>query len=753
MRHPLNWLARVGRSRSDRLALLGDLEQEYQLRVRPRRPWFAAQTWYLRELLVAFVCALKDGVRLRRLFFFSDIRLALRRWRRRPGFAAAAVLTLALGIGATTAIFSVVDAVLLRPLPWTDPDELVVIHGVYPDRAQNPATAATWNRALLSFPMWDALRALGTFETVGVWRPEPRADTTFGDDRTAIVRTMDASSNLFPMLGVRLVHGRYFTDEEDNKPTPSVLITYETWQTRFNARPDIVGHPATLGSASSTGRYPKTVVGVLAPGFKLDGPAPEFILPVGIYAETARTYPAGYFRTIARLGRGVGIGQAEAAATATVRAVDTREAPSARLVPIDVEQLGAASRPLWLLFAAAGLLLLVACSNVAGLLLGESRHRRHEIAVRTAVGASRFRLARQLVVEHALLAGVGAAAGLALAGGFTRSLVALAPEGFPRLDAVAVDLRVALFGLGLGCATLMLFGLGPALSLARTPAAKVLAEGGRDGGSHRHFGQRAIVAAQICLALVLLVAASLFGETLLRLTSQPLGFKPERLAIVTTTFTGPRFGDARALRAAQGSPHFREVLQRQLLESGTSLNARAVERLEALPGIIAAGGATSLPFTASPSIIQVRMEGRPAGEVHRAHRQIVTDRYFDTLGIPILSGRGFAPTDRAGASVVVVSREFERRVVGASALDQRIVHEIEGVKPAIYQVIGVAGDVKQREFTDDYQPIIYGLDRQAGLVSHFIARTSTDPAAMLPLVRTALADVTPQLVVTAMTTG
>jgi hypothetical protein len=157
----------------------------------------------------------------------GDVRLALRRWRRRPGFAGAAILTLALGIGATTAIFSVVDAVLLRPLPWTDPDRLVVIHGVYANRAQNPATAATWTRGFLSYPMWDALRAAGVFEAVGVWRPQVRPDMTFGETRTEIVTTMDVSSNLLPLLGVGLVHGRYFTDAEDNRNNDSAIISYE----------------------------------------------------------------------------------------------------------------------------------------------------------------------------------------------------------------------------------------------------------------------------------------------------------------------------------------------------------------------------------------------------------------------------------------------------------------------------------------------------------------------------------------------
>jgi hypothetical protein len=212
MRHPLNWLVRLRRSPEEAQALLGDLEEEYSNRVRGRRSWIGAQVWYVRELLTAGVFAMADTSEvapapppaeprraLVRLRLLPDLRYALRRWRRRPAFAATAILTLALGIAAATAIFSIVDAVLLRPLPWTNPESLVVVHGVYPGRRDNVATAPTWNRWLISYPAWDSLRTTPAFETVAAWRPQVRLDMTLGENRTQIVRTMDVSSAFLPM--------------------------------------------------------------------------------------------------------------------------------------------------------------------------------------------------------------------------------------------------------------------------------------------------------------------------------------------------------------------------------------------------------------------------------------------------------------------------------------------------------------------------------------------------------------------------
>jgi predicted permease len=453
---------------------------------------------------------------LRTLFYPPDVRFALRRWRRRPGFALTAILTLALGIGATTSIFSVVDAVILKPLPWPEADRLVIIHGVYPDRRQDPVYATTWNRGTLTCPMWDALARVSAFEDVAVWRWTGATDITFGEARTEIVATGEMSSTLLPLLRARVLHGRNLTVEDDLKPTYAMVLPYDTWQQRFGGRPDVVGQTVTMGHASSGGSHKRVIVGVVEPGFEFDEPAPEFLWNAGTAGEVCRTYDTGSFRGIARLAPGATLESASVEAATVIAGLDRRDPTTVRLVPLVEEELGDAAQPLWLVFGAAGILLLVACSNVAGLLLGDGRARRHEIGVRVALGGSRFRIVRQLVVEHGLMALLGSAVGLVLAIWITQLLVGLAPPELPRLDTVTVDVRAAMFALSLGLATFLFFGVAPALSLATTPAVQVIAEGGRDAAGGRHLGQRLIVGAEMALALVLLVGAALFGETIFR---------------------------------------------------------------------------------------------------------------------------------------------------------------------------------------------------------------------------------------------
>jgi hypothetical protein len=203
----------------------------------------------------------------------ADSRQTFRRWRRRPGFAVAAIATLALGLASVTAVFSVVDHVLLRPLPWASPDALVQVHGVYPDRRNSLATAPTWNRWYLSYPAWDALRTSPAFSDVAAWREPIRPSYTLGDDGTELIRTMEVSSSFLPRLGVRLVHGRSFTEDEDHRPTDSIILSHGIWTRYFGARPDIIGQQVNTPNASSGGRYPRTIVGVLEPDFRwmLDG--------------------------------------------------------------------------------------------------------------------------------------------------------------------------------------------------------------------------------------------------------------------------------------------------------------------------------------------------------------------------------------------------------------------------------------------------------------------------------------------------
>jgi ABC-type antimicrobial peptide transport system permease subunit len=678
-------------------------------------------------------------------------RYAFRRWRRRPGFAVAAIATLALGIGAATAVFSVIDHVLLRPLPWLSPDTLVQVHGVYPERRNSVATAPTWDRWYVSYPAWDALRSSPVFSDVAAWRGLIRLDYTLGNAGTELIRTMEISSSFLPMLGVKLTHGRYFTNDEDHRTTDSIILTHETWMRYFGGRANVVGERVNTPSASSGGPYPRTIVGVLEPGFRFGGERPDIFLPVGIPAQVARQYPSPHLRILARLAPGVTPTMADAAVRPMVEAAPSDQRGSARVVPLVEEMLGTARRPLWLVFGGAGLLLLIACANVAGLLIAEARLRRHEMAVRMALGGSRTRVVRQLLAEHAWLAAFGTSLGLVAAYWMTGTLVAIAPAGLPRIEGVTLDPRAAGFASIVGLATLLVFGVIPALSLARTPVSGVLAEGGRDGGVNRALGARAIVAGQLALALVLLIGASLFAETMLRLRAEPLGFKPENTAVISAVFTGPRFGDPAAIRQyrASGGKDFGEFMTQRATLVNNGLTDGVLPRLGALPGVTAVAGASGVPFVTSPLRFDVVIGDGTSKDRQDAWRQMVTESYFLALGVPTLEGRTFTASDGPGERVVVVSREFQRRFYPEGAVG-KVFRQVYGGNYELevkHRIIGVVGDVKRQEYTDDLRPVAYSFDRQFGSITHFIVRTSGNPGAILPAARAAIADVSKQLVI------
>jgi predicted permease len=630
----------------------------------------------------------------------------------------------------------------------------VVVHGVYPNRRNSPATAPTWDRWYISYPGWDALRTSPVFTDVAAWSGVNRLMWTIGDDGTELIRIANVSSAFLPMLGVRLTHGRHFTPEEDNRTTDSIILSNEIWVRYFGGRPDIIGLRVNTPNASSGGRYPRTVVGVLEPGFRFGAEQPDALLPVGIPAEVSRQYPSPSLRILARLAPGASVEAASSAAASLVSAAPNEQRGTARVVSLVDEQIGAARRPLWLLLAAAGLLLLVACSNVAGLLLAEARVRRHEIAVRTALGGSSVRLVRQLLVEHTMLAIAGTLLGLIVSGWLVSALVAIAPEGLPRIDSVVVDVRVAAFAGVTGLVTLLLFGVVPAMSLARVPVSRTLAEGGRDGVASRLLGARTIVVVQMALALVLIIGATLFAETLFRLRAEPLGFQPDGLAVAATMFTGPRYGDPGPIRQFRelrsNAEAFSRFMIRQAAIVNNDLTDRVLARLSVLPGVTAAAGSSAVPFVIGPLSLQMIAEGSTSEGRHEAWRQIVTADYFKAMGIRTIDGRLFGPSDAGDEDVIVVSREFARRFYPDGAVG-RMVRQVYGENyelSAFYRIIGVVDDVKRGAFTDEMRPTMYGFDRQAGAITHFLVRTSGDPSAILPAVREAITSVSQRLVIT-----
>ncbi|GMV23164.1 MAG: hypothetical protein AMXMBFR57_31130 [Acidimicrobiia bacterium] len=761
-RHPLHWLARIGRPTYESEALRGDLAQQRRLLRRNGRSAVVAELWYSWQLLL---CGLAGvglfASSLLRPRVWSDVRYASRRWRRRPGFAAAATITLALGIAATTAIFSLVDHVLLRPLPWRDPDTLVVIHGVYPERRSRPATAATWNRGTVSLPVWDALRASAEFTDVSAYRSTTQPDYLLDDDRTRVHRRMDVSSNFLSLLGVPMALGRSFSDTEDNHPNDSILITYETWQARFAGRADIVGLTVSVGRAGMDSRQAKTIVGVVGPGFQYDGVRPEVFEPLGISAAVNRQYFSGGVRLIGRLTDATRLDAAGAAAATLATAAHPIEPVSARLVRLADEHLAASARSLWLLLGGAGLLLLVACANVAGLVLSDARGRRHELAVRATLGGTRGRLARQLMVEYLLLATIGTALGVFASYWLVGAVVAVAPPGLPRLDTVTVDLRVIVVGGAAGFGAFLLFGLIPAVRVARTKIAPVLAEGGRDGRSGRLLTQRALVAGELALAMILVTAAWLFGETVLRLDQQPLGFASERMAVITTTLTGSRIGDPASIRPPRVGPNSgpeavalrREAIETALRNHANDRTRRTLEGLNAVPGVVSATATVGVPFVSRAYPITIGVSGDV--ERHEVFQQPVGPDYFATLDMPLVDGHLWpgdntdvvpAPSQRRP---VVVSSTFARRFFPEGAVGAHFTYHYGGQAQQTidYEIVGVVGDVKQMAIVEETQPTFYINGRDGSLPTQFVVRTAGDPATLLPELRRAMATAVPDLVV------
>ena len=624
----------------------------------------------------------------------ADIRHAARRWSARPALAITAILTLGLGIGAATAIFSVVDGVLLRPLPWKEPDRLVSIWGVRPQWRLDPVLGAAWDRGFISWPHFrDLERHNRTLAGVAVWS---RARPVRVGGEAALAEALQVSSSFLPVLGIQPYLGRAFTSDEDDTPTESAMVTYEAWQRRFGGVANIIGRRVVVEDV------PRTVVGVLPPRFTFEGLPPEFLLPFGTVPAGNRAVDNNFLRAVARLRPDVTSEQAAGDIEPVLRGGDPARRRTSRLELLtDTFFAGQPREALLVLLGAAGLLLLIACANVAGLLLGDAGARRQEVAVRRALGAGRARVARQMFAESAILAIGGAGLGLAAAWWMTPVLVAAAPARLPRIDMVTVDARVLVFAAIVSTATVLIFGVGPSLVGASVDPAVSLRDG-RSAGRFRSRTQRVIVAGEIALAMVLLAGAALLGETVARLRSVPVGFDPTRLAVVR--LRGP----------ASAVP---DMAARQLA---------LLERLRNLPGVAAVGGTTAAPFGGSSSSTSVEADTRP-GESFSAQRYFVTDGYFAAMGQPVI-GRAFSQLDRTGDSVIV-SQALANRAYRGDALGRRL-----RVNQRWLTIIGVVPDIRLRAYTESSGPAFYHYASQ-GNAAEIVIRASGDPRALLPAIR------------------
>ncbi len=642
-----------------------------------------------------------------------DVRYAVRVLFKSPGFSVVAVLALALGIGANTAIFSVVKAVLLSPLPYPAAERLVWIW----------ETNETNNilREPASLPNYNDWRQQGqSFEGIAAFAGTPLALT--GEGEPERIEGAAVSANFFPVLGVEPSLGRGFLAEE-NTPGKNrvVVLSRGLWQRRYGSNTKILGQTLTLNG------NPYTVVGVAAEGFKHPetGPQPEMWVPLAFNLEQAARR-GDYLSVVARLKPGAALdgARSEMGAVAS-RLAEAYPATNAgwgvTLVPLQERLVGDARAALWVLTGVVGFLLLIACANVANLLLVRAASRRQEIAVRTALGAGRLRLVRQFLSESVLLALAGGALGLLFAMWGIDVLLALGPGNLPRLDEVGLDWKVLGFTLLVSLATGVVFGLLPALYATGSDLTEALKEGSRSsttGVGGRRL-RNALVIAEMAIAVVMLTGAGLMIRSFMRLQEVDPGFKPERIMAVSLALPASKYKEPPQL-----SGFFEQLLG----------------RVSALPGVESAAAVSALPLGGGGDVIAFEIEGRPAPppeQVMDAEYRVVSSDYFATMGIALVRGEGITARHVAGSPEVTVINETMARLhwPGEDPVGKRI-NLGDPSRSPWRTVIGVVRDIRHEGLDKVPYPQMYAPYAQFPRRSMtLVARAAADPLALAPGVR------------------
>jgi predicted permease len=651
---------------------------------------------------------------------FTDLRYAARNLWQRPGFTVVALITLALGIGANTAIFSVVNGVLLQPLPFPDSDRLVSLREVnlvkQPDAQIAPGNFLEWQRQNTVFAQ------LETYRTVSY--------NLSGDGNPERLLGARVSYGMFKLLGVQPVVGRYFLPEEDQPGREKVvLISNGLWQRRFGANPSVVGKTLRLSGENFT------VIGVLPREFRLpDQRERELWTPIAFKDTEQSLRQARYVDAIARLKPGVTIAQAQTEMNAIAGRLanqypDTNTGWDVKLKPVLESVVGDIKSTLWLLFGAVGFVLLITCANLTNVLLARAFVRQKEIAIRAALGASRWRILRQLTTESLLLALLGGIAGWPLAVWGLHAVLALAPPDLPRITTVAIDLRALLFALGITLLTGLIFGLVPAVQLSKPAPQDTLKDAGCQGNSgayHNHIGNLLIVS-EVALALVLLIGGGLLSRSLWQLQRVDPGFDYRNALAVTIQLPEKKYAEADRIN----------LFSQELLQ-----------QISSLPGVQATSVARILPFIHDlPTGIY--FEGRP----HAADNQLpqtnysaVSPNYFKAMGIPLLAGRTFTDRDtQDNPRVALISETLAKRFFpNENPLGKRL--NVETGPEAFREIVGVVGDVKQNGLARETRPHTYEPFAQApNQFLTLIVRTTSDPQAFVPAIRSKVSEIDNEL--------
>jgi putative ABC transport system permease protein len=648
----------------------------------------------------------------------QDLRYGARMLLKRPGFTLIAVITLAIGIGANTAIFSVVSAVLLQPLPYPEPDQLVRIWETDARFPQEKQTA--------SFPcLRDWREQSQGFAQIAAYEHESFILT--GGREPDGVSGLKVSANFFQTLGVKPALGREFLVEEDKYGGPRVaILSHGLWQRQFAGDQNVIGQTMMINSETYT------VVGVLPSGVEYPESRRGLWVPLVLNPNQMENRGGHFLNVIGRLKSGVSVQRAQAEMDAIARRLEQQYPDNNTKVGVLIMSLreylvGDVRRALLVLLGAVGFVLLIACANVATLLLARATARQKELAIRAALGAVRMRLIRQLMMESLLLAGLGGATGLLLAFWGVDLLVAAIPGGMHNAKAIGLDSAVLGFTMAVSLATGFIFGVVPALRGSQIDLNESLRDGSRGmtGGLRHQRLRNAFVVAEIALALALLAGGGLLIKSFWKLRQIKPGFDPERVLTLQLNLPETRYADAKQRNA---------------------FITRTLERLAALPGVTAAGATTELPFTGSRTGSSIQIEDRaplPRGVDIRADRRTVSADYFKAMGIPLLRGREFTVHDNAESPrLAIINEQAARRFFpNEDPLGKRVIMQGD----TKYEIVGVVGDVKHGKLTEEVRPEIYTHTLQDSLRTwmDLALRTSGDSGGLIGPVRSAIRAIDP----------
>jgi putative ABC transport system permease protein len=649
--------------------------------------------------------------------FLKDLRFGLRSLCKCPGFTAVALLTLALGIGANTAIFSIIHAVILRPLPYREPARLVKI---WPERPRSSVSKADYLEIKNGARSFDGVAAYSNW-----------GFTITGTGEAAKLEGARTTANLFSLLGVDAAVGRIFAREEDQPGRDHVaLLSYGLWQSRFGSDRRIIGQTITIDGQSYT------AVGVTPKEFNFpEGEPHDLWIPATLDPREKEDFAAGYLTLVGRLKSGVTIEQARSEIVALARSIREKlpNIPAdygtrAQVNSLQAENVAGIRPTLLILVGTVGLVLLIACANVANLQLARTSARQRELAVRAALGATRARLVRQLLTESMLLSVLGGAAGVALAYAGLDFLVSLIPAGTPRTGEIALSGIVLGFSLGISILAGMLFGLAPALQTSKPDLQTPLKEGGRTSTSGGGALRSLLVISEVALALTLVISAGLLIKSFWRLQHVNPGFEADQ--VISFQVSAPEFA---ASGSKEEGPERARVYYRQVLE-----------RLANLPGVQSIGGVHLLPMGDSNWDPSLKIEDRPLPpgvSAESVNWRLVTADYFRTMNIPLLKGRAFTEADNeTGEKVALINDTLARKYwPGESPIGKRINTGFEG-KGIWVTIIGVVGDIKQESLRVPTVPEMYRPFFQHNFLPPLtiMVRTATSLSALAPPIRAAV---------------